>query len=51
MLVGATALGAALVGGVGGAAIVGLTATSADGTTSVSAPHGDGADGRQQHVR
>ncbi|MFJ1761412.1 S1C family serine protease [Amycolatopsis sp. NPDC088138] len=42
MLVGATALGAALVGGVGGAAIVGLTATSADGTTSVSAPAATG---------
>jgi putative serine protease PepD len=39
MLVSATALGAALVGGVGGAAIVGLTANSADGaTTSVSTP-------------
>ncbi|MEU5259634.1 trypsin-like peptidase domain-containing protein [Amycolatopsis sp. NPDC021455] len=39
MIVSATALGAALVGGVGGAAIVGLTANSADGaTTSVSTP-------------
>jgi putative serine protease PepD len=34
MVVSATALGAALVGGVGGAAIVGLTATPADGTTT-----------------
>ena len=39
MIVSATALGAALVGGVGGAAIVGLTTNSADGTTtSVSTP-------------
>jgi putative serine protease PepD len=39
MIVSATALGAALVGGVGGAAIVGLTTTTADGaTTSVSTP-------------
>jgi putative serine protease PepD len=39
MLVSATALGAALVGGVGGAAIVGLTTSSADGTTtSLNAP-------------
>jgi putative serine protease PepD len=42
MLVSATALGAALVGGVGGAAIVGLTATSADGSTSVSTPAATG---------
>lgn len=43
MLVSATALGAALVGGVGGAAIVGLTTTSADGaTTSVSTPAANG---------
>ncbi|WP_086853662.1 S1C family serine protease [Amycolatopsis kentuckyensis] len=43
MIVSATALGAALVGGVGGAAIVGLTTTSADGaTTSVSTPAANG---------
>jgi putative serine protease PepD len=42
MLVSATALGAALVGGVGGAAIVGLTGTSADGSTSVSTPAATG---------
>jgi putative serine protease PepD len=43
LIVSATALGAALVGGVGGAAIVGLTATSADGTTtSVSTPAANG---------
>ncbi|MGV9360928.1 S1C family serine protease [Amycolatopsis sp. NPDC003731] len=43
MFVSATALGAALVGGVGGAAIVGLTTTSADGaTTSVSTPAANG---------
>ena len=43
MIVSATALGAALVGGVGGAAIVGLTTTSADGaTTSVSTPAATG---------
>jgi putative serine protease PepD len=42
MVVSATALGAALVGGVGGAAIVGLTSTSAAGTTSVSSPAATG---------
>ncbi|MEV4150843.1 trypsin-like peptidase domain-containing protein [Amycolatopsis sp. NPDC049691] len=43
MFVSATALGAALVGGVGGAAIVGLTTNSADGaTTSVSTPAATG---------
>ncbi|WP_410596750.1 S1C family serine protease [Amycolatopsis sp. lyj-23] len=43
MFVSATALGAALVGGVGGAAIVGLTTTSATGaTTSVSTPAANG---------
>ncbi|ADJ48797.1 serine protease PepD [Amycolatopsis mediterranei S699] len=43
MIVSATALGAALVGGVGGAAIVGLTTTSADGaTTSISTPAANG---------
>jgi putative serine protease PepD len=43
MIVSATALGAALVGGVGGAAIVGLTTNSADGaTTSVSTPAATG---------
>ncbi|WP_206789080.1 S1C family serine protease [Amycolatopsis sp. MtRt-6] len=43
MIVSATALGAALVGGVGGAAIVGLTTNSADGaTTSVSTPAANG---------
>ena len=43
MIVSATALGAALVGGVGGAAIVGLTTTSADGaTTSVTTPAANG---------
>jgi len=42
MIVSATALGAALVGGVGGAAIVGLTTSSADGTTSVSTPAATG---------
>ncbi len=43
MIVSATALGAALVGGVGGAAIVGLTTTSADGaTTSLSTPAANG---------
>ncbi|WP_410631691.1 S1C family serine protease [Amycolatopsis sp. cmx-4-83] len=43
LIVSATALGAALVGGVGGAAIVGLTTNSADGTTtSVSAPAASG---------
>ncbi|WP_103351959.1 S1C family serine protease [Amycolatopsis sp. CA-128772] len=43
MIVSATALGAALVGGVGGAAIVGLSTTSADGaTTSVSTPAANG---------
>ncbi len=43
MIVSATALGAALVGGVGGAAIVGLTTSSADGTTtSVSTPAANG---------
>ncbi|GAB3160163.1 trypsin-like peptidase domain-containing protein [Amycolatopsis stemonae] len=43
MIVSATALGAALVGGVGGAAIVGLTTNSADGaTTSVSSPAASG---------
>ncbi|WP_410571303.1 S1C family serine protease [Amycolatopsis sp. cmx-4-61] len=43
MFVSATALGAALVGGVGGAAIVGLTTTSANGaTTSVSTPAANG---------
>lgn len=43
MIVSATALGAALVGGVGGAAIVGLTTNSADGaTTSVSTPAASG---------
>ncbi|MEV4056210.1 trypsin-like peptidase domain-containing protein [Amycolatopsis sp. NPDC049688] len=43
MIVSATALGAALVGGVGGAAIVGLTTTSAGGTTtSVSTPAANG---------
>jgi putative serine protease PepD len=42
MLVSATALGAALVGGVGGAAIIGLTSTSADApaTTSTTAVTG-----------
>lgn len=43
LIVSATALGAALVGGVGGAAIVGLTTNSADGaTTSVSTPAATG---------
>ncbi|VVJ16346.1 Protease [Amycolatopsis camponoti] len=43
MIVSATALGAALVGGVGGAAIVGLTTNSADGaTTSVTTPAANG---------
>ncbi|HET6708012.1 S1C family serine protease [Amycolatopsis sp.] len=43
MIVSATALGAALVGGVGGAAIVGLTTNSAAGaTTSVSTPAANG---------
>ncbi|WP_370967132.1 S1C family serine protease [Amycolatopsis sp. cg9] len=43
LIVSATALGAALVGGVGGAAIVGLTTNSADGaTTSVSTPAASG---------
>jgi putative serine protease PepD len=42
MIVSATALGAALVGGVGGAAIVGLTTNAADGTTSVSTPAANG---------
>ncbi|MDQ7807279.1 trypsin-like peptidase domain-containing protein [Amycolatopsis sp. A133] len=43
MIVSATALGAALVGGVGGAAIVGLTTNSADGaTTSLSTPAANG---------
>ncbi|SFW71133.1 S1C family serine protease [Amycolatopsis australiensis] len=43
MMVSATALGAALVGGAGGAAVVGLTTTSADGTTtSVSTPAASG---------
>ncbi|MBE8516386.1 trypsin-like peptidase domain-containing protein [Amycolatopsis sp. H6(2020)] len=43
MIVSATALGAALIGGVGGAAIVGLTTSSADGaTTSVSTPAANG---------
>ncbi|MEQ0564452.1 trypsin-like peptidase domain-containing protein [Amycolatopsis sp. NEAU-NG30] len=43
LVVGATALGAALVGGVGGAAIVGLTTDSASGaTTSVSTPAATG---------
>ncbi|MGW4063533.1 S1C family serine protease [Amycolatopsis sp. NPDC004747] len=43
MIVSATALGAALVGGVGGAAIVGLTTNSAGGaTTSVTTPAANG---------
>jgi putative serine protease PepD len=43
LVVSATALGAALVGGVGGAAIVGLTTNSAGGaTTSVSTPAATG---------
>ncbi|NBH07745.1 trypsin-like peptidase domain-containing protein [Amycolatopsis sp. SID8362] len=43
LIVSATALGAALVGGVGGAAIVGLGTNSADGTTtSVSTPAASG---------